>query len=800
MKRCAWIFLGLAPLAFAAEAGDALARARAARADGVPQAAIADLKAAISGASGRAAVDLVVELARCLIEADRGRDAVTWTLRTVHRDEPAVVFWRAQARAEVGDFAAALNDYERAANDANLRSAALLGRAQMLDALGRSEEALEAYDRVPPGDHRVAAQLAAAAILIRNGRDDAARSRLEALEPATDRDRERHRYLKGRLALEGRYGDEATRLFQKLNPTDVRLAAGRVIGEAEAIASAGDVGRAQERVESFVREHPRHPLLGDLLTKLDDLRSRETDPSSATLKRWENDEGNPELAALASFYLARSDERLGRTGRAIRNYEDFIEAHPDHPLRVSAAIRLAVLRLKAGDIAAAAQVVEATPAPADRAAAARLGFVRGATEYGRAQFAAAARSFVSAANLDPSLTEAALANAAVAAVAAGDEPQASEILNALRKENAATARRIELAQALERARLGAPDAGEQLQWIAERGGAAGQRARLAVAEWHWQQGDAAGARREFRRVANSKAAGRDDQADYFAVFLADDGSEKTVEAVSTAARDFLARFPDSPREAQVRLKWGEALLRAGDHRGARVQFEEAGNSTSDPALRQSAFFLAARAAAGSMRPEELDAAIPLLEQVATAKASPELAGQARWEQAKLQGALGRPDESVKILDRLIAETKDRRLELAARLKRGDALLTLAEKDPSRRAEALAEWRRVAAAKDALPAERNEALVHAATANRVAGDTDAAVAAYYEVLTAPRDDQPEYFWYYKAGFDAANLLATEGRLKEAAAIYEKMAAAPGPRAEEARESVKRLRLENFIWEN
>ncbi|HEY8902304.1 MAG TPA: hypothetical protein VIM48_01270, partial [Chthoniobacterales bacterium] len=70
----------------------------------------------------------------------------------------------------------------------------------------------------------------------------------------------------------------------------------------------------------------------------------------------------------------------------------------------------------------------------------------------------------------------------------------------------------------------------------------------------------------------------------------------------------------------------------------------------------------------------------------------------------------------------------------------------------------------------------------------------------EVLSAPRDKQPEYFWYYKAGFEAANILIARKRYKEAAAIYQKMADSPGPRAAEFSERVKRLRLENFIWED
>jgi tetratricopeptide (TPR) repeat protein len=419
--------------------------------------------------------------------------------------------------------------------------------------------------------------------------------------------------------------------------------------------------------------------------------------------------------------------------------------------------------------------------------------------YQSRDFAGAAKMFISAANMDEALAEPALANAALAAIAGSNEPQAAEILNALRKENAQVARRIELAEAFQGARDGNPDSGEQLAWIAERGGAVGERARLALAEWKWLGGDAAGARKDFISVANSKAAGRENQKDYFAVYLADDGSARAVDAVTAAAAAFLSANPDSPREADVRMKWGEVLMRAGDFRGARQQFESAARVTNDASLKQSAWFFGARAAIASMNPAELDAAIQMLEDVAQAKSEP-LATHARIEQAMLQSALGHPKDALAILESLAAKTKSPRLRIVIGMKKGETLLSMGATDKAQIDAAVGEWRSVAADPEALPAERNEALTRAAAASARKGDLDAALAAYYEVLTAPRDRQPEYFWYYKAGSDAAQLLETGKRFKEAAAIYEKMAAAPGPRADEFKERLKRLRLVNFIWEN
>ncbi|MDD5198640.1 MAG: hypothetical protein PHC88_02470 [Terrimicrobiaceae bacterium] len=799
--RCL-ILLAAIPSAVAGDVEDALARGRAARTDGVPQAAIYDLKRSAGEATGRQAVSVIVELARCLIESGREAEAIDWMRKTIYRDDPEVIFWRAQARAQKGDYAAAFEDYRRAAHaDAALREEANFGSGRMLEALGRSPEALGVYLAIPTGSARhSAAQLASATIFIESGRPDEAKRLLDAVRPGSRKDKDLRSYLLGRVALDTGKSGNAARIYDDFDPRDRRLAAGLAIGEAEALSRGGDNEKAESRIESFVRENPGSPLIGELLAKLDEVRSREKEPSNATLKQWENDDRNPALAAAAGYYLARHDERQGRTDRAIRNYGGFIKQYPQQPLRIAATIRLARLLVASGQTASATALVTSSGEPADRADGAKLRFLRGATEYQARDYSAASKTFVAAANLDPGIAEEALANAALSAIVAGNEPLAAEIFSALRKQSAGTARRIELAQAFQNARFGNPDAGEQLAWLADHGGVVGDRARLALAEWRWQRGDLAGARSEYRRVSNSAAAGNDDQRDYFAVYLADDGSTKAVDGVARAAEDFIAHHPDSEHEAEVRMKWGEVLMRGGDYRGARFQFEEAGRSTSDPALRQSALFLAARAAAGSMVPEQIEEAIsPLLEDVAQEK-SGVLAEQARWEQAILQSARGRPKDSVETLDSLIATTKDARLRLAARLKKGDALLALSHAQPERLQDAIKEWRAIAGSPDALPSERNEALTHAAAASEQAGDVDGALSAYYEVLVAPRDRQPEYFWYYKAGFAAAQLLINRERLKEAAAIYEKMAAVPGPRAGEAKERVKHLRLENFIWED
>src|SRR5207302_649249 len=78
----------------------------------------------------------------------------------------------------------------------------------------------------------------------------------------------------------------------------------------------------------------------------------------------------------------------------------------------------------------------------------------------------------------------------------------------------------------------------------------------------------------------------------------------------------------------------------------------------------------------------------------------------------------------------------------------------------------------------------------------------ALLLYDEVLEeqARPDHTPEFFWYYKAGFNAARLLEDAAKWDSAATVYEKLAAAGGTRSEEAQARLSRLRLEHFLWGN
>ena len=81
------------------------------------------------------------------------------------------------------------------------------------------------------------------------------------------------------------------------------------------------------------------------------------------------------------------------------------------------------------------------------------------------------------------------------------------------------------------------------------------------------------------------------------------------------------------------------------------------------------------------------------------------------------------------------------------------------------------------------------------------DPAGALATFYRILefNPSPDRPPEFFWFYKAGFNAARLLEEQQKWEAAAAIYEKLVAANGPRSEEANARLGQLRLEHFLWQ-
>jgi tetratricopeptide (TPR) repeat protein len=289
--------------------------------------------------------------------------------------------------------------------------------------------------------------------------------------------------------------------------------------------------------------------------------------------------------------------------------------------------------------------------------------------------------------------------------------------------------------------------------------------------------------------------GKDPQADALAVFLADDG--KSDEVAIAAATKFLSAHVGSSAEPQVMMKLGELLYRKGDFAGARVQLESLAKKYPGTSLEFPALYLAAQSASRLQTPSAMNDAMLLFEDVATSKGP--LALRARFEQAVLQNILGKPNEAIVILDKIIASNPPPDIRSASLIEKGKTLYGLGGADPNSYRAAIEVWRQVAGDPASSPAWRSQALTRIGAAYENLGDSEAAVAAYYDVVKDGRLAPHAFFWFYKAGFAAARLLESSKRWDQAIKVYEMIAAAGGPRGGEATSRINKLRLENFLWD-
>ena len=143
---------------------------------------------------------------------------------------------------------------------------------------------------------------------------------------------------------------------------------------------------------------------------------------------------------------------------------------------------------------------------------------------------------------------------------------------------------------------------------------------------------------------------------------------------------------------------------------------------------------------------------------------------------------------------------DAELRSAALCGKGDNLLILGRQDAKQFEAAIAAFDQLAALPGVAPVWRNQALFKKGRGLQNLGRSDEALAAWYDVLDKTAPEGRDFFWYYKAGFDAADLFRRQEQWKSAVGIYEKIAKIPGPRAAEARERAAQLKLEKFLpWD-
>jgi TolA-binding protein len=302
------------------------------------------------------------------------------------------------------------------------------------------------------------------------------------------------------------------------------------------------------------------------------------------------------------------------------------------------------------------------------------------------------------------------------------------------------------------------------------------------------------ARKDLARAAESKpTATAQERADYLTIWLEDATSGNEAKVIELAKR-FIQQHESSSLVASVRMKLGEMYYRAEDFANAETQFELLTEQNSTGALTERALFFAGESAMAS---QSLDRALVLFDRVV--QLNGELKWAARNEQAVIERKLGKPQDALVLYDEVLngaARPGEKREAICGK---GDIFFEMAATDPQNYQRAIEAYDKLASDKDAPAHWRNQALFKKGLCLEKKADRTAALASFYTVLEeGVRPDRPhEFFWFYKAGFNAGQLLEADAKWESAAAVYEKLAGAGGTRSDEARERLDRLRLEHFL---
>ena len=784
-----------------------LTEARQALAESIPQVAVQKLKTLLAAPglppAERAAAQR--ELGAAFFAAGQNAEALAAVQSLADAGDAPARLLRAEVLARMGRWDEARALFQELAAQPGAPEAAQLGLVESRAALGQTAEAVAGLEAFVGGHPQsTAAAVRLAGLLLETGAVKRARAVLDAAQDASPVGR----YLEGRLLLAERKFPSALALFQALLGEPglaENLRFGATLGASEATLQLSGADTADTVIEQFIARYPASQFLDAAFARLDQIYAQQARPSETVLKPWSR-EAAPRVLALARFYIARMRVRAKNPDGAMKTLTGLVDDLPESPLVPAARLMQADILLAKGEksdlVRAVAAVEEAERHAADEAQRAEIEMRKALIHFQQREWLLAANSFHRAAEHSARLRPNATFDAALAALeqknydrffadcealsaAAPESPQRSALL---------------LEQGLAQARADDPRAAETLDLFLHhfpqhpRQG----EARLALAELAFAAQDSAGAAR-YLRVANEAAPAPDtaEHAAYLAIFLADGTTDDTA---IQRAKAFISDYPRSLLLAEVRMKLGQLYVRAGDHSDAETQFTLLAQEQPASRYVEAALFLAGQSAMREINPGAVDRALALFDQVV--KRDGPLKLYARQQQAIVQSKLGKESEAVVLYDAILTATPAPEAELrsAALCGKGDNLLLLGRRDAKQIDAAIATFDQLAALPGVSPVWRNQGLYKKGQGLKNLGRSDEALAAWYDVLDKTAPDGRDFFWYYKAGFDAADLFRTQEHWKSATGIYEKMAKIPGPRAAEAKERAAQLKLEKFLpWD-
>ena len=800
-----------------------ITEARQAIAEDIPEVAIEKLRRALAllpvGDEDRTAA--LALLAEAQLDTGRADAALDTLAQITPGDDARTVRLRALSLMALGRWDEALVHFQKLAARDTEKLAAFVGKAECLQSLGRTQEAADVLRPLATSKTAQAAlRLRFASLLVDLGSVAEARALLDST-PRSPADENWRRYIQARIHLHEKKPLAALDDLAPFIPAadaappagvSQNLRAAAALAEADARLTASGPETAEKVLESFIRQNPASPEAATVFRRLDQIYEGDRSTDEGPLTRMAA-ELPPQAAALAQFYLARIHQRAKRTEAADAALKKFLAQFPEHSLAPYAHATLAENAQARHDLAGAEAEFDAASRTAQTEKLRGVIALKTALlNLEQGEFVRASAGFLNAAARSPALKISARYDSALAWLLQKNYARFAEEFVTFTVEfpDAALAGNLRLEEGLTRAREGDVNARAALTTFLTGFNAHPRRAeaQLALADIALNEGKPAEAQKLQQEVAAAADTTPEmrEQADYLGIFLADaqvpgNGvhTAKSDDQAVARARDFITKYPQSAVLDEVRMKLGEIFFRHDDYLSAQEQFEKVANERPDSAHATAALFLAGQCSMKLLSPESLNHALDLFGRVAAKRGPMEV--HARLHQALVKTKLGAPEDAVKIYDSIITAQPpaDLELRLAALTGKADNLVAMGKADVKSFASAIAAYDQIIATEGASPIWKNQASYKKAKTLEQQAQPDAALVIFYDILNSAATGPRETFWFAKAGFDAAALVESRQQWKSAVGIYEKMSAIPGPHAEQAKQRVRKLRLEHFLWD-
>ncbi len=782
--------------------------------DGVPQVAVTRLRELLGhNLTEPDRQEATVKLGEALLAADEPEEALKILQDPTLPSKPMTRFQFAQALAATGRWSEALPIYQEVTktSEAPLRSKAIYGQAQAFRALQRWDEALSTFTSLfsdPQWKDR--AHLRAIELMIEKGDTSGAQTLLDKSNPTTTGDKKERRFLRSQLERRLGHYDRALQLLQTILQRPEGASRANLIATLCAIADIhlqlGSAEAGDDRLEDFIEHHGTDPGLPVVFEKLDQLYQGQRIPSNQELRKWANDPAQPRRA-LAQWYMAKSELRAGHLENAEKFFTDLRADKVQMPRRAEALIEFAQLELDNKNFDQSLTILEeARYANPTGPLKEKIDLLKGRVQFAARNFESAASTFENLALNAPNLASESYYNASLSWLQGNNHARFLTDYGQLPPDTAGNNAQgdLSLEEGLALASKRDPKASETLQAFL-RTFPHHQRAAeafLALAEiaFHSAPPNFDGARKFLTNARGQEpSAAVTERLDYLSIWVEDTAPTPNTPAVIDAASKFLQKYSNSTLAPDVRMKLAEAYYRQQDFPNAQTQFQILAQENPRAPFTEKALFFAAKSAMQSMGVQAPDRALMLLDDVV--KRNGELKWAARNEQAMIERKLGKPQDAATLYEEVLQGTAKPEEKREALCGKGDIFYEAGPTDRENYRRAIEIYDQLASQKDAPLHWRNQALFKKGICLEKLEDRAGALSTFYRIIEEElRPDRPrEFFWYYKAGFNAGRLLEDDSKWEPAAIVYQKLASAGGARSDEAKSRLSRLRLEHFLWD-